>query len=753
MNASGLPDCAAVLPDSTAVLPDSTAVSAALEHFLEIEKQLKDGESAISGEAVLHLVAAADAVKDLEHVRRIIRELLEIETINTSKLRYKVLHLPGIITKEIEAAVLSARELNALEMTQLQTELRNRTLELERVGQKKHGLEEKNSFLCDQEKTLWNEYQQGVDSLNQQMAEKAHQSILLNEMYNKRKDALQAVIEFQCKIEDLAKDMIIERQQFLKEKEILNAKITEMEKKIKAQMVQNLEKKECLGELTSILLDVEEKINREKETVRSVKDEILLLQASHARLTNKLDIQNKTTLELSNKKDNLELYIPNLKEDFKKEADSLNERILELDEEMKTAEQLNKELEIRNKDLEQKYQAVRADEDNECAKKQHLTNKLQQATRGLDQKVEHVGKLKMEMKEMKEEMENLQESSKICAERLAVQLVDLKEKLENEQKNRMSLQVHKDEVLKAMELWNLAEEKFMNEMNQRIENGKKRRLSLIEEGTRLQRDIKEWDEQIRRLTAEQTKAKEEHSNAEQRLNKEIKMLEEQLEIVNGNLRAEQETLAGKTSTMKEAEEIFTEEHRKYEDAKKQAAELKTKQKSLVESIKTISKDIEIMLKMKETQKISLKELRTSSFEKLKHYLESISVIEKNIYEANRKLELVIMENCRLKLRLAQFKDDIDQSRNEAKKHKSSTKQMERDVASLQEHLHRGWEKDTFVCNDFCERDQEILDAIMELITKINHREMKVGYLNSKLQGKFIGLASLLESKASLKHGM
>ncbi|MEE6494051.1 hypothetical protein FKM82_017007 [Ascaphus truei] len=436
MNASGLPDCAAVLPDSTAVLPDSTAVSAALEHFLEIEKQLKDGESAISGEAVLHLVAAADAVKDLEHVRRIIRELLEIETINTSKLRYKVLHLPGIITKEIEAAVLSARELNALEMTQLQTELRNRTLELERVGQKKHGLEEKNSFLCDQEKTLWNEYQQGVDSLNQQMAEKAHQSILLNEMYNKRKDALQAVIEFQCKIEDLAKDMIIERQQFLKEKEILNAKITEMEKKIKAQMVQNLEKKECLGELTSILLDVEEKINREKETVRSVKDEILLLQASHARLTNKLDIQNKTTLELSNKKDNLELYIPNLKEDFKKEADSLNERILELDEEMKTAEQLNKELEIRNKDLEQKYQAVRADEDNECAKKQHLTNKLQQATRGLDQKVEHVGKLKMEMKEMKEEMENLQESSKICAERLAVQLVDLKEKLENEQKNR-----------------------------------------------------------------------------------------------------------------------------------------------------------------------------------------------------------------------------------------------------------------------------------------------------------------------------
>ncbi|XP_075699691.1 coiled-coil domain-containing protein 175 isoform X2 [Rhinoderma darwinii] len=695
-------------------------------------------------------MAVADAVKELEDIRRNTRELLEEETIENSKLRYKVVHLPRIITREIEDAVTSARESIAAERLHLENELKNVTLEMEKTERKQRELEENNRFLSQQGEALWDEHQEAVDLLNQQMASKAHQSILVNETHNKRKEANEAITEYQNRTEDLAEDMAIERQQFIEETEQLTAEITETQRKTEVQDGRNAEKKVYLSQRRSALFDVEEKINTEKEDISSVKGKILLLQASHGRLTNKLDIQKKQSMDTSNKIDILELRMANKKEYFYNQSNSLKDEISKLDEQMDTAEILHESLTERHKDLKKKYQMASEEEDMQHAIKRDMSKQLEKSGSVLDEKQDLLGKLKMELTEMEQDTEKLFESMRISTQQLATHVEDFKENLASERQKRMSIQIKKDEVTKETELWKLSEEAFMTEMKKRIQNGHSKKAFLTNEGSRLQREIEKWNREICSINEEQARASKEYSSQVQSLKDQIEDLEEKIKNSISNLENEQEKLAKNIPFMNAAGDTYNKEHRNYEDLKKRASALKGKQKSMEGSISRITKDIETNCKAKDMTKASLKALRNSAFKKLQGDLETLKQTDKEMYETNRRLELVIMENCRLKLQNAQYKEDISAMISESQKHISVTKHLENDEASLIDHLHEGWDQDNFVCIDFSERDQEILDSIVELLRKIRNREEKVGLLNNILNEKYIGLSSLLESKAGKK---
>lgn len=724
-----------------------------LEHFLEVEKQVKGKDPAFDEDISQHLMAVADAVKELEDIRRSTRELLEVETIENSKLRYKIVHLPRLITREIEDAVTSARESIASERHQLEKELKHISSELEKSERKQKELEEMNVFLSQQGETLWDAHQEAVDLLNQQMAGKAHQSILVNETHNKRKEAEEAIIEYQNRTEDLAEDMAIERRQFIQETEKLSAEIAETQRKTEAQDAANAEQKVYLSQRRSVLYDVEEKIKLEKENVSSMRGTILLLQASHGRLTNKLDIQKKQSIDTSNKIDILELQMANKKENFYNQSSSLKDEISKLDEQMDTTEMLHESLTKKHKELKQKFQMASEEEDRQHAIKRDMAKQLEKSRSALEEKQELLGKLKMELTEMERDTENLLESMRIFTDQLAPHVEEFKENLASERQKRMSIQIRKDEVTKETELWKLSEEAFITEMKKRILNGQNKKTFLTNEGSRLQRDIEKWDKAICSINEEHAKASEEYSSQVQSLKDQIRNLEENIKNSISSLEKEQEKLAENIPITNAAEETYKREHASYEDLKKEASAMKSKQRSLEGFINRITKDIEDNSKMKDTKKASLKALRKSAFEKLQSDLATLKQIDKEMYETNRRLELVIMENCRLKLQNAQYKEDISGIRRESQNHLSATIHLEKDQASLIEHLHEGWDQDNLVCSDFSERDQEILDSIVELLRKISNREEKVGYLNNILHEKYIGLSSLLGSKAGKKATM
>lgn len=83
------------------------------------------------------------------------------------------------------------------------------------------------------------------------MADKAHQSIRVNQTHGKRKEAEEAVIEYQHKTEDLAEDMVTEKKLFTAEKENLEAQVCIVESKIAQSAVWSLW--ECLSYVLHII--------------------------------------------------------------------------------------------------------------------------------------------------------------------------------------------------------------------------------------------------------------------------------------------------------------------------------------------------------------------------------------------------------------------------------------------------------------------------------------------------------------------
>ncbi|TTE07127.1 hypothetical protein Baya_14876 [Bagarius yarrelli] len=83
------------------LVPDQPAVNITLEHLEELDTQLRAEGVAFSPEASHHLRETADAIKELEALRKAAHEELEVETIETGKLRHRLLSQRDGIISEI----------------------------------------------------------------------------------------------------------------------------------------------------------------------------------------------------------------------------------------------------------------------------------------------------------------------------------------------------------------------------------------------------------------------------------------------------------------------------------------------------------------------------------------------------------------------------------------------------------------------------------------------------------------------------
>ncbi|XP_069494999.1 coiled-coil domain-containing protein 175 [Ambystoma mexicanum] len=726
-------------------LTESPAVSAALEHLSAIEKQLKNEEIEHGTEAIQHLSETVEAIKGLEHVRRATRELLEEESIENSKLRFKILHLPGIITNEMSEAVSMARECNASQIGQLQNELKNILQEIENVNQKHLDMEALNSSLCDHGKKMWDRHELVVDLLNVHMANKADRNIDLNETYNNAKNARQEAVDLRLCLSDLEEDMVLEREQHAKEMEKLNKEIEEMMQLIETKKKRNQDMEECQAGIAVQLFEKEEQVGNIKEIVSNVKNQICQLKNSNTLLTKQLDQRRIQNTELANKKSYLESQVTSIEKECLVKRELLKSKIAKVDDDLQKAQCLKEKLVDKNTALSAQFQRVREEEDFEIERKQDTAQEFEKSSAALEEKQNQLAHLRMEIKEMEEEIEKTKESSQLVIDIYGAQLEESRSSLNQERQKRMTLQVKKDEITKQAELWKHSEDKYINDMNKRLEADKMKLAQLNEECEDLRRDILKRDAELQRYMQEKTKAENETANLEKCYLADIKRLTDESNILKEKLQDRSEELDVKLPVLQKVQNKYDEQNQKYENIKQQVGDLKNKKKILEDTIKLKNHEIHLFSKIKEKCKCEVKKYREEVLNQMKNHTEEAKTIEKNIYETNRKLELVTMENCRLKLNNEQKILEIGKTLQEAENQKSAMLDMDNHLIMLYDLLMKGWDEDSSIRKDFSERDQETLNAIKELVKKIQQREEKLGNITDQLQDQFTGIASLLQS--------
>nr|XP_025970706.1 coiled-coil domain-containing protein 175-like [Dromaius novaehollandiae] len=723
-----------------------------MNEYCESESfKLKNEDYVFSGETVQHLEDTIAAIKKLEEIRRHTLERLEEESIENSNLRVRTQNFPGVIIAEMTALVTAARESSAAQIDQLQSALKSVAHEIVLLDEKQALCEKQNAALCEEQERLRTQYEASVDLLNERMARKVNTNVLLNDTCDKTRDTEREVIRAKAALEEL-KEKIAEKVNKLgKEKEDCDRKEREMKKILDTQEAKTSEKKDEFETLNMKLLNTEHLITLNTTAIFNEEALIAKQKETSKQLEKNLELKKTNMLELSKKKDQLDSELLILKSKIAQEKEDLNKELEKITEELHNVECLNKKLKLENEGARRKYHQLEEEQQRWAVKKDKTVAKFGKLSVLLDENLELLTNRMMEEKNLEKEIENLEDNLLRMEESYEKELKSLEEDLKSESEMRAMLQWKILHLTKQRNLFLSVEEKRNKEVNERIEAGKKRHAELLLEVEDLEKELLQSENQVKALSEEVNKRETNYRNYKENFTNKIKCLENDFKTATENLHQKEQELNISRLTLEETQKELEEKHTKYEELrksvlKKKHEETKTK-RAIEQSVKTTGKLKEDMLELRKELRIK----RDTTLGQLKNHTESMKWLERDIYEINRKLDIVNTENCRLKSCNAQIKEDIFAMNFEAENHKSATAKILNDLAELHDLLLKGWSEDSSIQKEFLENEREILKAVTALITKIQQREKKISDINSRLQNKLEGLDSLVEKTSRVTH--
>ncbi|XP_050808535.1 interaptin-like isoform X3 [Gopherus flavomarginatus] len=604
--------------------------------------------------------------------------------------------------------------------------------------------------MCKEQEWLRVQHEEAVDLLNQQMAQKANTNILLNEFYNKKKDAEQEITNLMNAIKEVKDVLAKEIQIFNDEKEMWDRKNAEMKTKLDLQKAETSGKKDEFEKLSTKLSAVQSEIAQNTAIIFNEKVQIARLKETNEQLIMELKLKVTEKLELCERKYSLDSDLLLLQSKISQERENLNIDIAKTKEELSTAEGLNRKLKHENKFISSQYQILLAEEEHSHAKRNEAATELERLSNWLDERLEVLSKRVVEEQNMEDEVERLEDLFQNAKDAYARELESLEQCLKRESEMRALLQWKQLHLAKKKEVLWITEETFMNEMNVRLETGKKRHAVLIAENEHFQKEILQAEEQVKHLSDDVNKREAEGEKYENSLTEDIQWLEDDVQAKTEAIYQKEQQLILSIPLREERRKELEEKHKKYEDLKKIVSELKDDEtrltKSIDQSVRMIGKLKKIMAELKNELRIK----RDLAFDQLKDHTEVLKLLERDIYEVDRKLDIVKTENCRLKLCNSQMKADILTMSHEAENHKSTTIKILSDLTVLHQLFLKGWSEDSSIQKEFVENEKEILAAIADLVMKLHEREKKIDCINKGLQNNFDGLGSLLESKSSME---
>ncbi|XP_064919304.1 CAP-Gly domain-containing linker protein 1 isoform X2 [Columba livia] len=734
---------------STTARSSSAVAPAALRRLQGLEKHLKNEDSAFSGEIMQYLEDTVAAIKELEEIRRYTIECLEEETIKNSNLRFRVRNFPGEIMAEMAALVAAARESSTAKINQLQSALKSITDEIALLEEKETLCERQHDALCEELQYLRKQYKEIVDSLNEKIAVKINTNVLLIETCDKIRDTEKEIIGAKAALAELQEQIPEKISKLEKALEECDKKKREMKIIRDTQQAETSKKKQEFENLNVKLLDLQPLISRNSTAISNEESRIAKLKEKSNKLEKKLELEKKNMLALSEKKIQLESELFHLQSKYAQEKEDFDKELRKTKEDLHNAKCLNKKLRLENEAARQKYEQLLEEERDWAIERDEVVAKLGELSPSLNGKLQLLEDKKMEEKNLEKKIENLEarllNMRKTCAEKLA----SLTEDLKTENKRRITLRWKLLYLAMQRKLFFSEEENINRKINEKTEAVKKRHAELLLEIEDVEKEIFQTETKIKALTEEASKRENYYKNYNEDFANKIKRLENDIRTATENLLKKEQELNTSRLILGEAQREMEQKKAECEELNKSVAE---KQNEEVGLKRAIQQSIETTEKLKEDTlelRSKLRMKRDAAIDQLTDHTESMKLLERDIYEINRKTDLVNTENCRLKLRNAQMKEGIFAMNSEAEHHKSATVEILNDLAVLHDLLLKGSLEESFIEKEFLENEQEIQKAVAALTTKFQRREEKIGDINSRLEHKLEGLTSLFDEKSRI----
>ncbi|KAL1257608.1 hypothetical protein QQF64_010852 [Cirrhinus molitorella] len=706
-------------------------------------KRLREEGVSFSQEASHHLRETAEAIKELESSRKAAREKLEVETIETSKLRHRTMNLEDDIRSEISACVTAAREGNAAELNRLQSELKAVVDDRQSMEEKQQLLEQENGVLIGERENIKENYEDVVDQMNQQLSNKASIQMLLTEKQNEIQSLKDKIVQVETAQQNLKENMVQKSKTFAESKHAVDKEIAEIVLKIKEQRKINAETRKELDIITSELQDKEETITQCEKHISQLVKNIASMMASKTMCKEWFHVEKSQKDELDRQKESHEHELLELAEAFEQKVQALQEQMVEVENEIKEEQKVKSALSEPLAKLSDIFSTQRKKEDDMIAEQHSLSKRLEENKLSRDEDVISIAKCKFEMKNMKEEMRQLHDANIINADMFTKTLEELENQLAKQNTSRAAVEAEREKIRQSRKTLKVEHEEYVSKINAAIGRTEKRYGELLEEKKKLQDHIL-LNSVIKDLTEELANTEEKGKQMEMNYQAEIQQLTSDAESITQAHKEKEQELKDQESILEMVESQFDIEHLKHQTLKNQITELETQRKHLELGIEEVTKQTAALVQPKEDLKRELMTLRARHMEMLTANAAVISAVEKSIYENKVMLEQVTMENSRLHVRIEQMKEEILDSKKDKEKYTQEAKWMNKEVQSLFKTLTDTWNMDVLLTEESANQEQKIVENIYNLTVRIQERKHHISDINNRLEKELVGMSCMLQ---------
>nr|XP_035971694.1 coiled-coil domain-containing protein 175 [Halichoerus grypus] len=774
----------------------SSVATAALEQLFVVEQSLQSDYFKCNEEAKTFLKDIAIAVKKLEEMRKATIDLLEIESMELSRLYFLLETLPSNIGRELEECVRDARRLNLFEINQIQTDITRMNDAIQSLKMRILDLKRTNEALGEEQEKLAREHEKLVMALNHTMGEKAATTVYINETYTKINSERKEIELQKRHLEEIEEQLEKEKEEYLKRKQKLDEEIERYKKFCEFKRRETYKKKK---ELDTLKL----KVSKMKETVMTstvvLSDhnlEISRLQESIRHWEQELEEMKKSCKILEDK---IQFFV-NTKEKLEDssgiEKDEFLQKIKQMAEKLHKNRLENKDLREKLHTLTRQYKIVLSEEDKLFMQKQKIYNENQKQLAFITQKENFLSQRKVDIKNMEEGLVTLHDLHRATKAVYQKQIKILNDNLERENQRCIITQWKVACLRKkhARRRKRLSIE--IGEILDKIQTLEFRRTELLQETTvREKRSVNFW-QRLKSYIGIKTREGGIYCQRK-KLIQELNKYELEKKIrhsplgrsagkVHGTGGRQQEAMAswhgtgwGKQQRVREAnqaklrnprtqsnkvkeeelveclpqlqvaEEEYKSKSGKFEELSNIITAQKQEQNLLNDYISQMAKDFSRYFSNTEKVKQELKYLRDQESRKIKSHFETLKNLENEIYVHDLKVDVLLLENEKLRKYIAYMKNKIEQYRKGEEDLKSMSSDLSCQLTAHQTQYLDLWAEFQTTVKELVNSGDEILQEIKNLIEKLKERDENIERISIWLQGNLEELHFLMEQESEI----
>lgn len=730
---------------ASCLVTDFPAVVVAVEHLKELEKQLKDEALPFALEASLHLAEMTNAITKLENERHTSRELLEVESIENSKLRHQINNVRECMSREIMADVAAARASNEEEKEQLLNDL-NTALKLQKECEdEQEALSKQTRDLYPLRDQVRAEYQEMIAALNDRISQKYDLQTQLGQK-QEQVERLKACISANEHEKTVVHQVLaLEKGAFSVRKHDLTKELHDRSEKIKQQKHLNRRSRRKLESVTKKKREAQHRLEELTADMTRLEGNLQRLTTSRCGFEEQLQETNQKHRDLKRQRETLKEEWHQLGEGFTLAIQHLREKVSSAEGHIEIRQTSRSVSQDQLACVSDKYQSQHYEENKVKTEHIQASQQLEHSQGRLEERIALVVKYSKEIVEMDKQLRELLEADMINQHVFKKNQEELSSNICTEEKNICHFEEERSKLWRHLEKARLEQEEHMRKVTSDIISTRRRHEELLqEEATLLQ--VQPMSADVDLLLSHRAQCEAEFKDKELKSHQDIEQCVAEMEKVSRSTVELLREVTDKEGVLKDVEVQWKEEQRRQQRAEQLTSELKLRKAELVLGIQELKEKNGPLLQPKEDMKVELQNLRAHHMDLLENQALELRAVEMTICDCQLKLEQVYQENSRLHLCITHMTEDVRRARMDQDRYWQQVQLYHEDNNSVIEGLQEDWAEDLRVTEQSQRRDAALLDSFNALWSPLETRRQQLGHVDALLHRQMMDFSRRLGGK-------